>query len=127
MNFKTDDGGFTLIEILIALSIFSFGLLAIAQMQIVAIQGNSFAKEGIRAVCCLQDLAEQLMRLPLSDPILKAGDYRDVPEKGFTRDWNIVDVDMDADGETDYKQVTVTITWSHLGRPRQLQAVTMMR
>ncbi len=38
-----DDRGFTLLEVIVAIAILTFGLLAVASMQIGAIQGNSFA------------------------------------------------------------------------------------
>jgi len=44
INKKCDEKGFTLLEVLIALTIFSIGLLALAGMQITGIQGNSRAQ-----------------------------------------------------------------------------------
>jgi len=41
--------GFTLLEVIVAISILSFGLLAIASMQISAMRGNSFAGGSLRA------------------------------------------------------------------------------
>ncbi len=53
--------GFTLIEILIAMVIFSIGLLAVAKMQISSIQGNSYSQEVTDATILAKDKVEELM------------------------------------------------------------------
>jgi prepilin-type N-terminal cleavage/methylation domain-containing protein len=55
------DKGFTLLEILIAIAILSFGLLAVATMQTTAIKGNSQAIGITEGVTLAQDKAEELM------------------------------------------------------------------
>jgi len=55
--------GFTLIEILIAITIFAIGMLAIAKMQMSSIQGNYNASGMSEAVTLAQGRIEQLMVL----------------------------------------------------------------
>lgn len=55
------DKGFTLLEILIAIAILSFGLLAVATMQTTSIKGNSQAIGITEGVTLAQDKAEELM------------------------------------------------------------------
>jgi type IV pilus assembly protein PilV len=62
-----DEKGFTLIEILIAMAIFAFGILAVAAMQIKAIQGNSFAGGMTGASNIAQNKMEELIALPFND------------------------------------------------------------
>ncbi|RLG27950.1 hypothetical protein DRO03_10980 [Methanosarcinales archaeon] len=62
-----DEKGFTLIEILIAIAIFAFGILAVAAMQIRAIQGNSFAGGMTGASSVAQNKMEELITLPFND------------------------------------------------------------
>ena len=66
------DEGFTLIEVLIAISIFAVGLLAVATMQLSAIRVNSTAGQITTRITWAQDKLEQLMALPYSDPLLEA-------------------------------------------------------
>jgi len=62
------DEGFTLIEVLIAISIFAVGLLAVAAMQLSAIRVNSTAGQITTRITWAQDKLEELMALPYSDP-----------------------------------------------------------
>jgi type IV pilus assembly protein PilV len=63
-------GGFTLIEVLIALTIFAVGLLAIAAMQTSAIQMNSTAGKMTDITAMGMDQLEYLTGLPFTDPWL---------------------------------------------------------
>ena len=60
--------GLTLIEILAAIAILAFGLLAVATMQASSIKGNSQAIDTTEAMTLAQDKVEELMRLPYDDP-----------------------------------------------------------
>ena len=62
------DEGFTLIEVLIAITIFAVGLLAVASMQLSAIKVNSTAGQITTRITWAQDKLEELMALPYSDP-----------------------------------------------------------
>ena len=62
--------GFTLIEVMIAMVVFSVGLLGVATMQINAIGGNSFASGLTEAATIAQDKMEELMALDYDDPLL---------------------------------------------------------
>ena len=65
------DQGFTLIEVLIALTIFAVGLLAVAAMQTSAITVNSTAGQITTRMTWAQDKLEELMALPYTDPLLE--------------------------------------------------------
>jgi type IV pilus assembly protein PilV len=102
------DEGFTLIEVLIAISIFAIGLLAVAAMQTSAIRGNFSAGRLTEVNTWGMDKLEELMGLPYLDPWLEAaGNYpgvdtagnthQDPPNAdGFTVRWNITDGDATA-------------------------------
>jgi len=56
-----DEKGFSMIEILIALSVFAVGLLAISSLQIGSINNNGKARRSLKAVAIAQDQVETLM------------------------------------------------------------------
>ncbi len=68
------NNGFTLIEVMMALVIFAFGILAVGLMQITAIQGNDTAFEFTEAMALGQGKIDTLTALPYDDPLLADSD-----------------------------------------------------
>ena len=66
--------GFTLIEVGLSILILSFALLAIAEMQIIAMQGSSFANQLSQSTLLAQDRLKSLMLLPYNHPSLFRSD-----------------------------------------------------
>jgi len=62
--------GFTLIEVLIALTIFAVGLLALAGMQITGIQGNSTSQSVSAKVALADGVIEEFLAMEGNDPRL---------------------------------------------------------
>ena len=75
--------GLTLLEVLAAVAILSFGLLAVATMQGSSIKGNSQAIGTTEAITLAQGKAEELMRLPYND-----ADLTDTDNDGTSQDAN---------------------------------------
>jgi len=65
--FESREAGFTLIEVILAISILTVGLLAVASMQVSAIRGNSYADCVTEAAVLAQDKLEELMAENYSD------------------------------------------------------------
>ena len=66
-----DKRGFTLIETLIAIAIFSIGILAVGSMQISAINNNASARMRTEATILASETVEDLMSLDdYNDPLL---------------------------------------------------------
>jgi prepilin-type N-terminal cleavage/methylation domain-containing protein len=89
---KKKEEGFTLLEVIIAISIFSIGLLAIAAMQTSAIRVNSTAAQLTELNTWSMDKLEQLMGVPYTDPSLDpTGNTHQDPQNadGFTVSWDI--------------------------------------
>lgn len=68
-----NDKGFTLIEIMIAITVLSIGILAISIMQIKTIKSNNTAFSRSSANDISRTFLEELKRLPFDDPNLTAG------------------------------------------------------
>jgi prepilin-type N-terminal cleavage/methylation domain-containing protein len=56
--------GFTIIEVLMAMTIFLIGFLAVGSMQIAAVNGNTSARMRTSASILAADVVEKLMRCP---------------------------------------------------------------
>ena len=83
--------GFTLIEVLIAVAIFSIGILGVGTMQLRSTSGNTNARIGTEASVWAQDRVETLMLLPYTDAdlIRNPGNpaAHEVTEGGYTINW----------------------------------------
>lgn len=72
MEAKGGQQGYTLVEVLIAMTIFAVGLLSLAGMQVTAIQTNSTANTSTAATALAQGIMEQILTWQQSDPRLSA-------------------------------------------------------
>ena len=64
---QNNQNGFTLIEVMTAIAIFAIGILGVAKMQLLAIEGNSNANNSTKASTLAQEKAEKLMMLDYDD------------------------------------------------------------
>ena len=141
---KRKEEGYTLVEVLIALGILGFGLLAVATMQVTAIKINARASGLSQGVTLAQAKAEEIMNLSYSDltdedldgtgkdadddgidddgenfglnDIGNDADYEEPPNGRYTIYWNIA-VDEPV---TDSKTVRVIVTWSERGKNKRI-------
>ncbi len=63
-------GGFTLIELVVAILIFALGIIGVAKMQSESVKGNSYAMQLTRANNIAQDMSEYLKVLPFTSDSL---------------------------------------------------------
>jgi len=85
--------GYTLVEVLVALGILGFGLLAVATMQVTAIKVNARASDLSQGVTLAQAKVEELMNLPY--------DHADLSDKSPFNGTNQDLLPATADGEGD--------------------------
>ncbi len=112
--------GFSLVEVLMALAIFSLAFAELGRMQLTAIQANATSGRLTRMTALAQAKIEQLMAVPYTDPSLadltvmgQTTPYEDrnVPP-GYSMRWR-VDTDTPFVG---VKTVNLTVTWQNRGK-----------
>jgi len=133
MRKRSKGEGFTLLEVIVAIAILTFGILAVASMQISSIRGNSFAGGVTEGTTWAGDQVERLMALPYDDPLLQDTDGDGAPglndtgfdddpdtqddadqqatEGRYTINWNVAD-DTPI---TNTKTINVIVTWTDHG------------
>jgi type IV pilus assembly protein PilV len=131
-------GGFSLLEVLIALTVLAVGLLGLAMFQVTAIQGNSSASDTVAATYYGQDQMERLQLVPfdnlVSSPYGISGglpdntiqsitdsDQTTVSKKGqrFQRVWAVSNV------TPTLKMIRLWVYWwDQRGRSHTVQLVT---
>ena len=110
--------GFTLIEVLIAIAVFSIGILAVSAMQMTSVKGNASARRVTEATALAENPIERLLELPYDhndlnpDPALNPHQATSGP---YEIDWTVTDTDLDGDGTNDSKTVSVTVNWTYRG------------
>lgn len=99
--------GFTVIEVAVALSILSIGLLSMAAVIPLAQRDMRRSDQRTRTVFLAQQTSEWLHGLPYDDPLLVAGNHvqSNFGVTGYSRSWIV----NDNTPITNVKQVTVTV------------------
>lgn len=121
-------GGFTLIEVMIALSILAAGLLTVAAAQLYAMRGGSTGRHTSDAATVAHSQIENLQRMSFDDddldatggawtnppvlvPVTVQSTPVDMVEMTYSLQWRITDVDPNL------KAVDVRVTWDEPQRP----------
>jgi prepilin-type N-terminal cleavage/methylation domain-containing protein len=95
---KTD--GFTLLEVMIGLIIFSVGMLLLGSMTVVALRGNTWSNKTTQVVQAMRDKIEDFKHATAAQ---KVGGSDVV--NGFNRRWSFENV------ATNLDQITVVVSW----------------
>ncbi len=145
---KGSEAGLSLLEVLVGISILAVGMLAVAQMQITAIQGIDQSEDATVALNLAQQQLEQIINMDYNDAdladtnnanntnlagarITDAGtasvnEWDGLPTGGplvatglLSGDYEIFwNVADNATGTTQYKEVVVLVQWTRKGRTR---------
>ena len=122
------DSGFTLVEVLVAISLLALVIVGLSSMGVTTIQADSHSRRQSAAVSLAQAKLEELRVLRRSHADWTAGLHREIglQENGssggtYTREWEV---------ETDYNtykglsRVTVTVSWDD-GQVRQVSLASL--
>ena len=127
IEFTTNERGFSLLEVVVALGIFSIGILAIAGLQITATSGNAKARFQTEAAALAQDVVERLLALDyIRDevPAVRSEfntadngnrEYKD-PSSRYSIDWTVSGPNTPIDRAI---TINVTVRWWAYGLPRR--------
>lgn len=126
---NTGNTGFTLIEVLLAMAIFTIGILAIGSLQLAAIKGDSTARFSTEAAVLAQDTLERLIaqRLDPDAAQLPEGfrsDLNNDPSRSFqdstgkyTVDWIVSPLHNPINNAV---MIDMTVTWFERGNTRRI-------
>ena len=134
-----NESAFTLIEVLIAMTIFTVGILAVGSMQLSAIRGNSRASDLNDALSLAQSQLEELQSLQytvlFTDPLLMDGpgsgtgsfgfddgnihtaartltpDHNPLPIGKYNLLWNIEDISVPSTAPPNAKRIKLFVQW----------------
>ena len=120
---RRNDKGFSLIELLIAVTLLAVGLLAVAGLQVTAIKGNSHGNTISQATSLAEDRIEEI----------RNRDYASInfvpnPEIETKVDDSIYDRETFVEDDipmTGLKRITVTVSWEANG-PHQVVLRTIV-
>lgn len=110
-NHSSSQGGYTLVEVLMAMAVFLIGILAVLMMQIKAINTNASARTVTENYTWAMDNAEELLALNYDDAQLDLGEYS-VSAGTLTQAGD--GIDNDADGRIDESGESgqISISWT---------------
>jgi prepilin-type N-terminal cleavage/methylation domain-containing protein len=126
--------GFTLIEIMIAMAILGFGLMALAAMQLQALRFGSSGKHVSQAAVIARVKMEEFQRLPWADVAVTAwttpatqyaeveGESGTVNEQAYGLSWRVTDLIANRT-----RAVDVQVTWDEPGRPGRSYTLSSVR
>ena len=119
---RSDETGFTLVEILLALTIFSFGMLSVASMQAASINGNATSANTTDATWQAITRIEELMETDYDDATLNAGTTTEtvtppaIPAITYTITKEVTANDL----IDNTKSISITVQWTERGTQRQI-------
>jgi type IV pilus modification protein PilV len=108
-------GGFTLIELMIAIVILGFGILGLVYAQVNALQTTTLARQRTQCTVIGADRFEKMMMLPYDDGQLTPNTTTTVVDDPYTIQWQ---VSAENTPIQNVKTVTVTTSWTTKGQQR---------
>ena len=130
-RFRHKNQGFQLLEIMVAIAIFSIGFLAVGRLMVSTVRNNTTAHILTQATLLAEETLEALKKDSLAS-LAPGGPYNDpqnpVDEWGnsggiYIRSW-VID---DPVGLNTSRRIRVTIHWERLGQARRVELTTLTK
>ena len=133
----TDERGFTLVEVLVAMVIAVVALVSLAQLMAITLRMQMLGRNETSAVRLAQSKIDQLVAVDFDDPLVNAkvavggsvtGDiatYNDTPDPNYHRRWQVSAIA----GETRIRSLTVKVIPTRVDRRTnaEVQLTTIIR
>ena len=128
---RRGDGGFSLVEVLVAMLILTIGMIAIAALLAVTTQMAMGAREAARSTRLAQDKIDELMKLNFTtapavaiggDLTLDVANYSETPDDGITLRWAVT-----AGPTDDLRVLTLRVVNLRSEQYRQTDLTTIIR
>lgn len=105
---SSNENGFTIIEVLIAMAIFAIGILGVAKMQITSVNGNTNARKYTEGSTWGTSQIENIISTAYNDATITAGPYGPVTQGIYTINWTVTD----SDPVPNVKKIKIIVTWN---------------
>lgn len=114
------EGGYLLVEIMIALAIFAIGFLAVGTMVLSTTRNNTTGNIATQATMHAIEKLEELKSQDIAD----MADSTDQPGPAgiFTRNWSVTDTGIGSS-----RLIEVTVSWNRMGQTRDVVLSTISR
>ena len=112
---KRKEGGFSLVELMIAIALLSIGILTMMTMQVNSIRTNASARRITQSATIGADRVEKLIGLPYTDDLLLPESEHTFVDGRYTIQWQ---VSPDHHPIENVKTIQVTVTTQEAGQPR---------
>lgn len=112
MSMTLNENGFTLVELLVALTIMTIGIMATIQMQVVAIQSNAIANRQSVATSLAQEVMDDIQAWDANAPPVIGVFSPPAPGFSTTAAYNRLGANMNAASTTFTDSGTYTATYT---------------
>jgi len=118
-----NDRGFSLVEVLVAMTILAIGLLALAGLQVTAIRGNLHGGTISQATALAEEQVELIRDMDYADVLAIDPSPESPINNIYIRSTSVDDLPTPI---SDLKRVTVTVSWTLGNQTHQVQLRTIV-